>query len=96
MRGAVLFIALALAPCAALVNFAGRVVKAADGDTITLLVKKKQVPVRLDSIDAPETKQPFGRRLQQSLVQLYRRKRAIARRSSSRLTRNFSAQSLTS
>jgi endonuclease YncB( thermonuclease family) len=42
------------------------VVKVADGDTITVLVNKTQIRVRLDSIDAPERKQAFGTRSQQS------------------------------
>lgn len=39
----------------------GRVVKVADGDTITLLTaEKKQIKIRLYGIDAPEKKQAFG------------------------------------
>src|SRR5688500_6138898 len=52
-----LVIAMAFAPSIALVDFTGRVVKVADGDTITVLVAKKQIKVRLDGIDAPERKQ---------------------------------------
>jgi endonuclease YncB( thermonuclease family) len=41
----------------------GKVVKVADGDTITVLVAgNKQVRVRLYGIDAPENKQAFGRK----------------------------------
>lgn len=61
---------LAATPCAALADFVGRVVKVSDGDTLTVLVERKQVRVRLDSIDAPEMKQPLGKRSQQSLTQL--------------------------
>jgi endonuclease YncB( thermonuclease family) len=74
---AFLFVALALAPCLALADFAGHVVKVTDGDTITVLVKKRQVRVRLESIDAPESKQAFGKRSQQSLAQLCAAKTAI-------------------
>ena len=39
----------------------GRVVKVADGDTITVLdVANVQHRIRLDKIDAPEKSQPFG------------------------------------
>jgi endonuclease YncB( thermonuclease family) len=39
----------------------GRVVKVADGDTITLLdASRVQHKIRISGIDAPERKQPFG------------------------------------
>jgi micrococcal nuclease len=44
------------------------VVKIADGDTLTLLVGKTQVKVRLDGIDTPERVQPFGRKAGQALA----------------------------
>lgn len=59
-----------LLPSLALADFTGRVIKVQDGDTITLLVHDKQVRIRLESIDAPESKQPFGRQSQESLAQL--------------------------
>jgi endonuclease YncB( thermonuclease family) len=45
----------------------GRVVRVADGDTLTLLIDRKQIKVRLTEIDAPESKQAFGQRSRQSL-----------------------------
>ena len=39
-----------------------KVVKIADGDTLTLLVGKTQINVRLEGIDTPERGQPFGRK----------------------------------
>src|SRR5918999_882120 len=63
----------------ALADFAGRVVKVSDGDTMTVLVNKQQVRVRLESIDAPESKQAFGKRSQQSLAQLCAGKTALIR-----------------
>lgn len=45
------------APLPALV---GRVVRISDGDTLTLLVNRQEIRVRLHGIDAPEAGQPFG------------------------------------
>jgi endonuclease YncB( thermonuclease family) len=41
-----------------------------DGDTLTMLVSRKQIKVRLVDIDAPERKQPFGTRSRQSLFEI--------------------------
>jgi endonuclease YncB( thermonuclease family) len=46
------------------------VVKVSDGDTLTLLVDRKQVKVRLNEIDAPESKQAFGERSRKSLGEM--------------------------
>ena len=48
----------------------GKVVKIADGDTLTLLVDEKQHKIRLSDIDTPERKQPFGTRAKQALSEL--------------------------
>ena len=48
----------------------GKVVKVSDGDTITILVGKKQHRIRLQGIDAPERKQPYGRASGKSLSTL--------------------------
>ena len=48
----------------------GKVISISDGDTLTLLVDRKQVKVRLTEIDAPELKQAFGARARQSLGEL--------------------------
>jgi len=46
----------------------GRVVGVTDGDTITVLDEnKKQIKVRLDAIDAPESGQPFGQAAKRAL-----------------------------
>src|SRR5262249_19867689 len=47
-----------------------------DGDTITVLVERQQVKVRLADIDAPESKQPLGSRSKQALSDVCYRKDA--------------------
>ena len=69
MRAFSFILALAL-PCTALADFVGTVVNVTDGDTLTVLVDTTPVKVRLDAIDAPEIRQPYGRRSQQSLAEL--------------------------
>lgn len=49
---------------------AHQVISIADGDTLTLLVDRKPLKIRLSSIDAPEKKQPWGQRSKQSLSDL--------------------------
>ena len=46
------------------------VVGICDGDTITTLVDRQQVKVRLADIDVPENKQAFGIRSKQALSDL--------------------------
>jgi micrococcal nuclease len=46
------------------------VISIADGDTMTVLVDKTPVKLRLADIDAPEKNQPFGQRSKQSLSNL--------------------------
>lgn len=47
-------------------EFSGKVVRVADGDTITVLAPgNQQVKVRLYGIDCPERKQAFGQRARQ-------------------------------
>ena len=49
----------------------GKVVNIADGDTLTILQQDKtQKRIRLGEIDAPESKQAFGQRAKESLIQL--------------------------
>ena len=48
----------------------GKVVSVHDGDTLTVLIDRRQVRVRLIDIDAPELRQPFGTRSRQSLSNL--------------------------
>jgi endonuclease YncB( thermonuclease family) len=48
----------------------GKVVKVADGDTITILVGTERHRIRLQGIDAPERKQPYGKASGRSLSAL--------------------------
>ena len=50
--------------------YSGKVVKVSDGDTLTVLVDRKQIKVRLLEIDAPELHQAFGQRSKQSLGEM--------------------------
>jgi len=69
-------IALVLLGCALLLaqpacaDFTGKVVKVADGDTITVLRDNEQIKIRLAGIDAPEKAQPFGNVARQSMSEM--------------------------
>ncbi len=73
MSSFILFCVLLL--CMATTAFAGseitgKVVKVADGDTVTVLAPgNRQVKVRLYGIDCPEKKQAFGQRARQFTAQ---------------------------
>lgn len=61
------FVFLALLPLPALSH---QVIGITDGDTLKLLVDRREVKIRLANIDAPERKQAFGNRSRQSLSEL--------------------------
>lgn len=66
----VLVNAVCLSPCAGAAQFY-RVVKIADGDTLTALsAANRQLKCRLYGIDAPEKKQAFGQASKLSLAQM--------------------------
>lgn len=50
--------------------FTGKVIAVSDGDTITVLVEKTQIKVRLDGIDCPESKQAFGQKAKEATSHL--------------------------
>ncbi|MDA9856599.1 thermonuclease family protein [Rubripirellula sp.] len=51
-------------------EFSGKVISVTDGDTIKVLVNRKPVTIRLEGIDAPESKQSFGARSKQALSRM--------------------------
>ena len=51
-------------------SFRGKVVGVSDGDTIKVLSNREEVTVRLEGIDAPETRQSFGNQSKQALSHL--------------------------
>jgi endonuclease YncB( thermonuclease family) len=51
-------------------TLSGRVVGISDGDTLTVLVEKRHVKVRIKGIDAPEKGQPFAERSKQNLARM--------------------------
>lgn len=65
-----LSLALLLTAVPADAGVPARVVSVHDGDTLTVLIERRQVRVRLSDIDAPELRQPFGTRSRQSLADL--------------------------
>lgn len=68
MKIGFLIILLCLSLSAAAETLTGKVIKVADGDTLTILTAdKEQTKVRLAAIDAPEKAQPFGERSKHSL-----------------------------
>ena len=58
------------APPKVIEEFTGKVIGVTDGDTIKVLVNRNAVTVRLEGIDAPESRQSFGTRSKQALAKL--------------------------
>jgi len=57
-------------------TFEAAVVRVVDGDSLIVLAQLQQIRVRLKEIDAPELKQSFGKRSQQSLAQICEKRAA--------------------
>jgi micrococcal nuclease len=55
------------APPKVIEEFTGKVIGVTDGDTIKVLVNKESITIRLEGIDAPESKQSFGNKSKQAL-----------------------------
>lgn len=76
MRKLLILIALGATLADAATELKGRVVRIADGDTLTLRVEGADLIVHLDGIDAPELGQPYGKSARRSLAELCRGKDA--------------------
>ena len=61
---------LLAAPPKVIDQFTGKIVGVTDGDTVAVLVNRKTVKVRLEGIDAPESRQSFGNKSKQALSRL--------------------------
>jgi micrococcal nuclease len=48
----------------------GKVVKVTDGNTLTVLVDRQEIKIRLNAIDAPERGQDFGQKSKEALADL--------------------------
>jgi len=51
-------------------DFSGQVVGIIDGDTITVLVNRSRLNIRLNGIDCPEKGQAYGKRAKQAASEL--------------------------
>jgi endonuclease YncB( thermonuclease family) len=70
MRAGILLSLLALLALAAATKYTGKVTSVHDGDTIRVFYHGGELKVRLECIDAPELKQPYGQRSKQTLSNL--------------------------
>ncbi len=67
MDASLAFALLVCMPHADADTLVGKTVGVSDGDTITVLVDRREVKIRVAGIDAPEKKQAFGQRSKESL-----------------------------
>lgn len=56
--------------CAPAQSFTAKVIGIVDGDTFDILRDNQPLRIRVASIDAPESSQPWGTRAQQALAEL--------------------------
>ncbi|MHB0959288.1 MAG: thermonuclease family protein [Pirellulaceae bacterium] len=61
-------------------QFTGKVIAVTDGDTIKVLVNREPITVRLEGIDAPESRQSFGTKSKQALAKLVAGKTVTVRK----------------
>ncbi|MGC1955231.1 MAG: thermonuclease family protein [Gammaproteobacteria bacterium] len=70
LRRTTVLLLLAAIACFAATVHTGKVLGIADGDTLTLLVGKQPLKIRLAEIDAPERGQPYATKAKQALSDL--------------------------
>lgn len=58
------------APPKVIQELTGKIVSVTDGDTVKVLVGKETITIRLEGIDAPESRQSFGNKAKQALSDL--------------------------
>lgn len=75
LRPAVILLAAAFAARAE--TFEANVVSVPDGDSITVMLDRQRVKVRLAGIDAPERRQRFGNESRKALARLCRNRKAL-------------------
>ena len=63
-------------------EFVAKVVGVSDGDTVSVLLNRRQYKIRLEGIDAPETGQDFGAKARKYLGELVQGKQVYGRRTS--------------
>ena len=68
------------APPKVVEELSGKVIAVTDGDTIKVLVDKETITVRLEGIDAPESKQSFGKKSKEALSGLVAGKTVIVKK----------------
>ena len=68
------------APPKVIEDLTGKVIGVTDGDTITVLVNRMPVKIRLEGVDAPEAKQSFGNKSKQALSELVFGKNVVVKK----------------
>jgi len=74
---AVILILLTTLSACAKITHEGKVIRVADGDTITILTNTEKVKIRLAEIDTPERAQPYGKQAKDALAKLIAGKSVI-------------------
>ena len=63
-----------------LVELRGKIIHVTDGDTVGILVGNETIKIRLEGIDAPESKQAFGTKSKEALAKLVAGKDTVVKK----------------